>query len=44
MTPGAIGWNDDETPNRDIYLKVTNNETESADITVTLTIVRMEDA
>lgn len=44
MTPGVIGWNDDETPNRDIYLKVTNNETESADITVTLTIVRMEDA
>lgn len=43
MTPGVIGWNDNETPNEDIYLKVTNNETGSADITVTLTIVRMEE-
>lgn len=43
MTPGVIGWNDNETPNEDIYLKVTNNESGSADITVTLTILRMEE-
>ena len=43
MTPGVIGWNDNETPNEDIYLKVTNNESGSADITVTLTVVRMEE-
>ena len=43
MTPGVIGWNDNETPNEDIYLKVTNNEAGSADVTVTLTIVRMEE-
>jgi len=43
MTPGVIGWNDDGTPSSNIYAKVTNNESGSADVTVTLTIVRMED-
>lgn len=42
MTPGVIGWNDDSTPSANIYAKVTNNESSSADITVTLTIVELE--
>ena len=43
MTPAVIGWNDDSTPTTNIYAKVTNNESTSQDITVTLTILRMED-
>jgi hypothetical protein len=43
MTPGVIGWNDDGTPSTNIYAKVTNNEGSSADITVTLTILKMEE-
>ena len=43
MTPGVVGWNDDGTPSTNIYAKVTNNESGAADITVSLTIVRMED-
>jgi len=43
MTPGVIGWNDDGTPSTNIYAKVTNNESSSADITVTLTILKMEE-
>jgi len=43
LTPGVLGWNDDSVPSRTIYVKVTNNETTSQNITVTLTIVRMED-
>ena len=43
MTPAVTGWNDDATPSTNIYAKVTNNESTSQDITVTLTILRMED-
>ena len=43
MTPAITGWNDDATPSTNIYAKVTNNESTSQDITVTLTILRMED-
>ena len=43
MTPAVTGWNDDSTPTTNIYAKVTNNESTSQDITVTLTILRMED-
>jgi len=43
MTPAVTGWNDDSTPSTNIYAKVTNNESTSQDITVTLTILRMED-
>jgi len=43
MTPAVTGWNDDGTPSTNIYAKVTNNESTSQDITVTLTILRMED-
>ena len=42
MSPGVIGWNDDTTPNDNVYLRVTNNESSSSDITVTLTIVKLE--
>jgi len=43
MSPGIIGWNDDATPSTNIYARVTNNESSSADITVTLTAVKLED-
>ena len=43
MTPAVTGWNDDATPSTNIYAKVTNNESSAQDITVTLTILRMED-
>ena len=43
MSPGVLGWNDDGTPSSNIYAKVTNNESGAQDITVTLTIVRVED-
>ena len=43
MTPAVTGWNDDATPSTNIYAKVTNNESGASDITVSLTIVRMED-
>ena len=44
MTPAVIGWNDDDTPSTNIHAKVTNNESTSQDISVTLTIIRMEDS
>ena len=44
MTPAVIGWNDDSTPSTNIYAKVTNNESTSQDISVTLTILRMEES
>ena len=43
MTPAVSGWNDDGTPSTNIYAKVTNNESTSQDITVSLTILRTED-
>jgi len=43
MTPAVMGWNDDGTPSTNIYAKVTNNESTSQDITVSLTILRTED-
>ena len=42
MTPAVVGWNDDATSSTNIYAKVTNNESTSQDITVSLTILRME--
>lgn len=43
MAPTVNGWNDDDpTPSTNIYAKVTNNESTSQDITVTLTILRTE--
>jgi hypothetical protein len=42
MSPGIIGWNNDTTPSTNIYLKVANNESAAANITVTLTLVQLE--
>ena len=42
MSPGLIGWNNDATPSDNIWCKVTNNETSTANITVSLTIVQLE--
>ena len=41
MSPGIIGWNDAEDNN--IFARVTNNEVSSANITVTLTVLKLED-
>jgi hypothetical protein len=43
MTPGVIGWNNNSTPASTIYAAVTNNESSTAAITVTLSVVKLED-
>jgi hypothetical protein len=43
MTPGVIGWNNDVSVGSTVYAAVTNNESSAADITVTLSVVKMED-
>jgi len=42
MTPGVIGWNNDSTTGSTVYAAVTNNEASAATITVTLSVVKME--
>ena len=42
MSPGIMGWNNDASPSDKIYVKVCNNETSAANITVSLTIVQLE--
>lgn len=42
ITPGTIGFNDESSPNTNIELSVTNKSGSTADITVTLTIVKVE--
>lgn len=42
MSPGIMGWNNDSTPSDNIWFSVTNNETSTANITVSLTIVQLE--
>ena len=42
MSPGVMGWNNDSTPGNNIYARVTNNESGSSDITVTLTALQLE--
>lgn len=43
LTPGAVGFNDEATPTTSIPLAVTNKSGASANISVTLTIVKYED-
>ena len=42
MSPGVIGWNNDSTPSEKIYARVTNNDNTTRDITVDLTVIKME--
>ena len=42
MSPGVMGWNNDPTPSNNIWFKICNNETSTANITVSLTIVQLE--
>lgn len=42
ITPGVIGFNNDSTPNTNIYLSVTNRSGSTTPITVTLTAIRLE--
>jgi hypothetical protein len=42
MTPSVIGWNNDTTPSGTIYARVRNLDTISEEITVTLTILKLE--
>jgi hypothetical protein len=43
LTPGAVGFNDEATPTTSIPLAITNKSGASANISVTLTIVKYED-
>jgi hypothetical protein len=42
ISPGVIGFNNDGTPSTTIYLAVTNKDTVSRAITVTLTLLQLE--
>ena len=42
ITPGIVGWNDDETPSSNVYLKVVNKSGITQAITVTLHYVQLE--
>lgn len=42
ITPGVIGFNNDATPNRNIYLSLTNKSSVPAVIQVTLTLLQLE--
>ena len=42
ISPGVIGFNNDSTPNTNIYLSVTNRSGSTTSITVTLTAIRLE--
>ena len=43
MSPAVVGWNNDGTPSTNIYAAVTNNESSDSNITVTLTVIKIED-
>jgi hypothetical protein len=43
LTPAVIGWNDDVTPTKNIYLKVVNKSGFTQPITVTITYVKLEE-
>ena len=43
ITPSIVGWNNDATPSTNIYAKVTNLGTAVQTVTVTLTILKLED-
>jgi hypothetical protein len=42
LTPGTIGWNNDDPASSNIYLKVVNKSGGPAAITVTLTLLQLE--
>lgn len=42
MTPGVIGFNDDNAPTSSIYLAITNKSGTSSTVTTTLTILQIE--
>jgi hypothetical protein len=42
LTPVPIGFNDDEIPSENIYLKVVNKSGSSTAITITLTVLQLE--
>jgi hypothetical protein len=42
FSPGVIGWNNEVTPETNIYAKVVNNGSTTSNITVTLTVLQLE--
>ena len=42
MSPAVFGWNNDGTPSTTVYAKVTNKDSQSRAITVTLTLIQAE--
>lgn len=43
ITPGVLGFNDSDPVSSTVYLKVTNNDSVTRDIEVTLTLLKLED-
>lgn len=42
ITPGVVGWNDDNVPSQNAYMKVVNKSGISQAITITITYVKLE--
>jgi hypothetical protein len=42
ITPGVIGFNNDSVTSSTVYLSITNNDTVSRNVSVTLTLLQME--
>ena len=42
LTPGVIGFNNEGSPNNTVFTTVTNNSGVSTDLTVTLTVLKLE--
>jgi len=43
ITPGVLGFNDSDPVSSTVYLKVTNNDSVTRDVEVTLTLLKLED-
>lgn len=43
ITPGVVGWNDDNVPSQNAYMKVVNKSGISQAITITITYVKLEE-
>lgn len=42
ITPGVIGFNNDSTPTEQMYLAITNTDSSTRDINVTITLLQLE--
>lgn len=42
LSPGVIGWNDEQNPLSELYAKITNNSGDSSEVTLRLTYIPVE--